>query len=416
MIKKFFVAVSLLLSAASFAQEGTSSPYSFYGLGELKFRGTVENRSMASISVFPDSIHMNLQNPAYYPYLKLTGLSLGASYGTTNLKTNTEESRAKRTSLDYLAVSVPMGKFGAGFGLMPYTSVGYKIQTVVNSTDPAQLRQYQGSGGLNKAFLGAGYQLTKNFSIGAEFGYFFGNIETSSIASIEGVQYGTRELNDSQASGPGFNTGISYTSKLNGKLLFSAGATYSPETKLTFDNERNIATVEFLTGGTRVIDEEDIDVANTTVKMPAKFSFGAGLGEPKKWMLGTEVTFTQSEDTGNRFADIDNAEFENGTRYSIGGYFIPNYASFSEYWKKVTYRAGLKYEKTGLILNDKSITDAALTLGLGLPLGGTFSNINIGFEYGKRGTRDAGLVEENYLNFTLGLSFNDRWFVKRKYD
>jgi hypothetical protein len=47
----------LLLSLVSFAQEGTSSPYSYYGIGDIRFKGTVENRSMAGIAVEQDSIH-----------------------------------------------------------------------------------------------------------------------------------------------------------------------------------------------------------------------------------------------------------------------------------------------------------------------------------------------------------------------
>ena len=64
----------------------------------------------------------------------------------------------------------------------------------------------------------------------------------------------------------------------------------------------------------------------------------------------------------------------------------------------------------------ESINDTALTLGLGLPVGGALSNINLGMEYGKRGTTNAGLIQENYLNISIGLSFNDKWFVKRKFD
>jgi hypothetical protein len=199
-------------------------------------------------------------------------------------------------------------------------------------------------------------------------------------------------------------------------LQFSASATYSPSTTMTFSNERSIATVAVNSNGVSVIDEVEVEVPDTEVKLPSKFSFGAGIGQSRKWMAGAEVTLLQSKGTENRFADIDNAEFKNGTRYSVGGYFIPNFASFSEYWKKVTYRAGMRYEETGLVLNNKTITDAAMSVGFGLPLPGTFSNINLGLEYGKRGTKDAGLVEENYFTFIVGLSFNDRWFVKRKYD
>jgi long-subunit fatty acid transport protein len=202
MIKKLIVAVCLLLSFVSMAQEGTSSPYSFYGTGEYKFRGTAETRAMGNLTVLPDSIHMNLQNPAFYPYLKLTGFSLGASYGSTKMKTNTAEEKATRTTLDYIAVGIPMGKFGAGFGLMPTNVVGYKIQ----SKQGLEEVKYTGTGGLNKAFAGLGYQISKDFSIGAEFGYYFGSIETSSLTEMPGVvQYGTRELNDSKAT-PEFHT------------------------------------------------------------------------------------------------------------------------------------------------------------------------------------------------------------------
>ncbi|MCY1380410.1 hypothetical protein D9M69_682310 [compost metagenome] len=57
-----------------------------------------------------------------------------------------------------------------------------------------------------------------------------------------------------------------------------------------------------------------------------------------------------------------------------------------------------------------------MTMGLGLPIGGSFSNINVGFEYGRRGTTHAGLIKETYANIFVSLSLNDRWFVKRKYE
>jgi hypothetical protein len=42
-------------------------------------------------------------------------------------------------------------------------------------------------------------------------------------------------------------------------------------------------------------------------------------------------------------------------------------------------------KKTGLIVNSESINDVGLTLGLGLPIPGSLSNVNIGFELGKKG-------------------------------
>jgi long-subunit fatty acid transport protein len=47
------------------------------GIGDVRFKGTVENRSMAGIAVEQDSIHINLQNPASFANLKFTTFALG---------------------------------------------------------------------------------------------------------------------------------------------------------------------------------------------------------------------------------------------------------------------------------------------------------------------------------------------------
>ena len=416
MIKKIAVSIGLLFSLVSFAQEGTASPYSFYGIGDVKFGGTAENRSMGGISVFPDSIHVNLQNPAQFASLKFTTLSVGGTYSNVKFKTESQQEKARRTTLDYLAVGIPAGKLGFGFGLMPYSSVGYKIQKFADSNSPIT-RRYNGVGGVNKAFVGFGYKLSKNFNIGADIQYNFGTIETKSLRFVDGVQFGTRELNVSDIQGFNFTTALTYQNKLTDKLTFFGSFIFSPEAKLKLENSRNIATVQFFSqGGESVVDPVDVDVENTTLKLPTKFAFGAGFGQVRKWLVGGEVTLQNTSDLGNRFNDIDNVEFENSSRYSLGGYFIPNYNSYSSYFKKVTYRGGLRYENTGLIINDKSIEDFAVNLGLGLPMAGTFSNINVGLEIGKRGTQYYGLVEENYVNISIGLSLSERWFIKRKYD
>jgi long-subunit fatty acid transport protein len=420
MIKKFIVPAFLLFSVISFAQQATSSPYSFYGIGDVKFKGTAENRAMGGLTIFSDSIHLNFQNPASYTSLKLTTFSLGGTYLTTKLTTSSQSEKARRTAMDYLAVGLPFGKFGVGFGLMPYSSVGYNIEsrTLATTTPvaPEEIRKYTGSGGLNKVFAGIGYEFSPNLSVGLDFSYNFGKIETYSLRFVDGLQYGSREKNLSDISGATFTAGATYKTKINSKLSGFGSLTFSPETKLRSTNERNIATIQYSSSGAEIlVDPLDIDVANTTIKMPSKVALGFGIGQNKKWMLGTEVTFQQSSGMGNRFNDITNVKFENAIKYNIGGFYIPNYTSFSKYFEKITYRAGLRYENTGLIINNKSINDLGVTAGFGLPIIGAFSNINIGVEYGKRGTTSANLVQENYTNITIGLSLNDKWFQKKRF-
>jgi hypothetical protein len=434
MIKNFIVSICLLISLATFAQEGTSSPYSFYGIGDVKFKGTIENRSMGSLSVLPDSIHLNIQNPAHFASLKLTNFAIGGTYANTKSETESQAAKARRTTLDYMAIAIPVGKVGIGFGLMPYSSVGYKIQKVTydidtNATPDDTTRtvysKYDGIGGINKVFVGIGYQLTKNINIGADLQYNFGTIKTTSLRyqSFPAIQYGSRENNASEVRGINFDFGIAYQTKVNAKYSFFSSLAYTPESKLTLGNSRNIETVELQSSSAiTVIERVQIDVEDTTIKLPSKLSFGAGFGQVKKWLIGGEVTLTGNSVLSNRFIDIGNpidtvtSTFENSVRYSLGGFFIPNYNSYSSYLKKIVYRGGLRYENTGLVLQNKSITDFAGTIGLGLPMSGTFTNINIGLEIGKRGTKYYNLVEENYVNLSVGLSLSDKWFVKRKFD
>lgn len=414
MIKKIVVSFCLLFSLVTLAQESTSSPYSFYGIGDIKFKGAVENRSMGGVSVFPDSTHVNLQNPASYSSLKLTHFTLGGTFNATGFKTSTADDKSQRTSIDYLAIGIPMGKFGAVLGLMPYSAVGYKIQ---DTTAVGDSRRYTGSGGVNKVFIGLSYTIDKNFSVGGDFAYNFGSITTTGLQFRPDVQYGARESNVSDFTGVNLNLGLMYKGSFNKKLSAFGGLVFSPQSVLKSSNTRNIATVIFSeTQNEIAVDLVDVPVSDTEIKLPSKLALSFGFGEVRKWLLGTEFTLQQSNSFTNRFADITKATYENGKKISVGGYYIPKFNSFTSYFERITYRGGFRYENTGLIINNESINDMAVTLGFGLPVGGRFSSINFGVELGKRGTTAAGLVQENYGNFSLSLTLNDQWFIKRKID
>jgi hypothetical protein len=67
------------------------------------------------------------------------------------------------------------------------------------------------------------------------------------------------------------------------------------------------------------------------------------------------------------------------------------------------------------VINNIPLTETGISFGLGLPLGG-LSNANIGLELSQRGQKDSGLVQETIVALRVGLSLNDIWFVKRKYN
>lgn len=409
MIKKIIISTCLLISFVSFAQQGTASPYSFYGIGDVKFKGTLEFRSMAGVAVEQDSIHLNIENPASYASLGQTTFSVGGTFGTSKIKTEGETSKAQRSTFDYLAVGIPMGKFGAAFGLVPLSAVGYRIANDNTDTPNAVSSQLEGKGGVNKVFFGLGYKITPKWNIGADVQYDFGKITTTSIELVTDVQNATREENISKISGATFNIGTMYQTKISKKMNLYTSLSYNFSGNLNSDNTRTVQ----VDGDA---DPYTYPVISTELKLPSKFTIGAGIGEARKWLIGTTLAFQGDGKLNNHYNTVDDVRYEKYAKYAIGGYYIPNYTSFSSYFSRITYRAGLKYEKIGLIINNESVNDVGMSLGAGLPITGSFSNVNFGIEFGKRGTTTSGLVQENYLNFSVGFSFNDKWFVKSKYN
>lgn len=440
MIKRLIVISIAIISSSVFAQQGTASPYSFYGIGSLKFKGTVENRSMGGISVYLDSIHVNLRNPAAYagknieaaPFFnesRPVKFTVAGTMSDVTLKSNAGEAETNSSNIDYLALSVPIGKFGFGFGLMPYTDVGYKLDDINDNDD--LVNRFGGEGGVNKVFAGFGYQISGGLSVGIDFNYNFGSIENSAIAlayNPEGelVQYQTREYNRSDLSGFNMNFGISFKTLVTDKLELSATATYAPKSTLKSDNERAFSTISLdpaTFGITRIWQTNDVDLEaqglkNTDLTLPSRLSFGAGIGNPKSWFVGAEYTLQNTSDFSNPVFNNSISSYENASQIAVGGFFIPNYNAFSGYFKRIVYRAGINFSNTGLVIKDESIKEFGMSFGLGLPVGNRslFSNANFGFEFGKRGTTDKNLIQEDFVNFNVSLSLNSRWFRQKKFN
>ena len=389
---------------------------------------------MGGLSIIRDSIHVNLRNPAAFTGTNLLSFNnenrpvkytVGGSYSSTGLKSDSGTARVSSSTFDYLALNVPVGKFGVAFGLMPYTAVGYKLET--ENDEGLTTNRFNGEGGLNKAFLGFGYNITDNFSVGVNAQYNFGNIQNSAIEfrfDNDGLPLllQSRESNRSDLSGLNFDFGLYYKSKITKSLELTTALTFTPESNLTSQNQRAISTVTIGTSGQEIVsntlnvDLEAQGLQETDLVLPSRFSIGAGIGQPRKWFFGAEYESQKISNFENVLYQTSVTSYEDGSRFSLGGFFIPEYNAFSGYFKRLVYRGGLRFEKTGLNIENESIKEFGISFGVGIPVGDFGSNANLGFEIGRRGTTNNNLIQENFINFQISLSLNDRWFQKRKYD
>jgi len=427
MIKKIVIAIVCLVTLGMNAQNGTVSPYSYFGIGELQSRGTIENQMMGGIGMFADSIHINLKNPAAYSELGIefgedfgiTTYTAGISHKNLSLNSATDKQTNKVTNLEYISVAMSLKRgLGIGFGLMPFSSVGYNlVAESTNDNNSLVTNQYVGEGGLNKVYFSVGYELLKNLSLGVTANFNFGTLENDRIQGVENVQFGTLDRRESRVNGMDFNYALNYTPSFNDKNTLFASVRVNTQANLVSKNTKEIGS--FSTSNGQNIEVINVDLAalnlkNTELKIPTTATIGLGYGERKKWFLGAEYSFQKMSTFSNDFIEVANLVYEDASSIAAGGFFIPDHSSFSSYIKRVTYRAGFRYDKTGMLINNEEINNFGITFGFGLPMRGSYSNVNIGLELGKRGTTNASLIEENYFKINVGLSLNDLWFTKKK--
>ena len=428
MIRKILIALLLITTFTLSAQRTNSSPYSFFGIGDEFNATTVEQSAMGGIGVaYSHYKYLNFTNPAAYSSLRYTTYAFGMLNNDLTVKSGTSKQSSTSTSLSYIAIGIPLSqKAGMSLGLQPVSSVGYSLSnTILDANgDISEVSLFAGNGGVNRIYGSFGIEPFKNFSVGIEADYSFGNIDNSIKHQKIGVALATKFEEVAVIRGGSVKLGAQYKKELKDQKILTLGATFKLGNDFEVTGNDYLYSLSFSSTGTEIPrDTTSTSSINGKFNMPLKTTLGVGLGKIDKWYAGLEYENQNSiEATG--FLNTTNNAYKYGksNRFSLGGFYLPKINSISSYWNRVTYRAGLRFEKTGLLVdgsgnnsNFAKVDDFGMSFGLGLPLK-RMSTVNMGFEFGKRGTTDNNLIEENYFNFRLSLSLTDLWFIKRKID
>ena len=418
-MKYIYLIIFLAGSPFIFAQSNTSSPYSIGGLGEIAFKGNAINRHMGGLDIVSDSLHANINNPASLGDLKLVTYSLGLNYKSTKLSSNASNESVTSASINYLVVAIPTKKFTFGFGILPTTSVGYRLQSVIDGENINNVvNRNEGYGGLNQTFISIGFKVFEFLNFGVSANYNFGKITNESSRQEQNIDFGTFFTKTSSLVGFNYRFATQLKIPLTSKVRLDAMAYYVPKNSLTATNESVYFTRSVTTQD--LGDFENLDLAarnlkETSISLGDQYSFGLGITKEKKWFVGGQYSQRNSADYVNNFISLDNITYANGSRLSFGGFYLPDYSSITSYWKRIVYRAGMRFEDTGVLFNNQPLKETGISFGVSLPMAG-YSNANIGIEFGKRGSQDNGLIQESYWNLIVGLSLNDIWFIKRKFN
>ena len=365
---------------------------------------------------------VNPANPASYAAFDSTSFIFEASLigNFDNLKTNQASEKSSYMTLNYVFLGFPVTKWWkTSLGMMPYSKIGFDVKITVELNYFSNVvNDITGSGGLNQFYWGNGFNIGKNLKIGFDASYIFGKGNRNSLVYYPDSLYirSTNIQNSTTGSDFIFDYGLQYDIHFNESRMMRIGLVYA--NTFYMNATRNSIAYTLLGGyGDYTATIKDTIYNNPDEKglivIPQQAGVGLSYQKTGRWMVSADFAWQQWEKF-EAFGATDS--LRNAWRIAAGGQYTPKFTSISNYFTKITYRAGFNYEKTYLYLFGTQISQYGISFGLSLPLKNSKSGIDFGFEFGKIGTTENNLLQTNYVNFSIGISIFESWFNKRKYN
>lgn len=421
MIKKIFYInlLFVLIGSTLIAQNNLSSPYSRYGIGQLNNRNTIFCSSMGGLS---QAIQMpfviNNANPASYNAIDTLGFLLDGSLVAISNKSQSESNKqsSSYSSLGYFNIGFTVYKgWKSVVGILPYSDVGYRISSA--GTDAAlgnHTYRYIGNGGLTQFYWGNSLRLLPGLSIGLNTSYLFGTISRERIVEFEDMTLlGLDTKNKTYIRGLNFLFGAQYKLKLKNDYYIGLGATTGLNSSLSASDD--VFTTSFLLGttGDYITKDTTENFTNKTGSIEFPLTAGGGLsfGKEDKFVVGVDMNWQN----WSKYTIFNvNDSLSDAYQISVGGMYVPN-AQSTKFFQKTRYRAGFRYAKSYLDIKNTNIGEFGINFGISIPMKKK-NSLNLGIEYGERGTISNNMIKETYTRFYVGFQLWDNMFVRRKLD
>ena len=435
LIKRFSCLVAVLtMAVTTMAQSnGTNSSYSRFGVGLLSDQGQGFNRGMAGVAQgFRSPIQINAQNPASYSAIDSLTFIFDAGMGMQrgHFAGNNSSTNAFNATLEYVNAGFRLAKgLGMSFGFRPYSSIGYnfnvsnRVGSSYTSTQAiTTTTTYYGNGGLHELYLGMGWRPFADLSIGANIGYLWGeyNHSLSQVFYEGGTTSGNystmNEVWESDIKSYRLEIGMQYPIRLNKKNQMALGATMSLGHSIGSQVTLNRYTNQ---GDSITKQTSNAFELPYTIRAGASWQHGERLTIGADYTLerwnGCKVPVSHSTPTSTDIV-LATDQYSNMQRAALGGDYIHNPLG-RKYAERIHFRLGAYYSTPYMKVNGQNgPREYGITAGAALPLTtSTRSLINVAVEWKHRAPSVSSQITENYLMLHLGITFNEAWFMKWKF-
>ena len=311
-------------------------------------------------------------------------------------------------------------------GITPFSDVGYDFSSVeekseiIGDTGNISYDSF-GTGSVYQLFAGAGVTFWKSLSLGAEFIYYFGNIDKVTNMDYANTSY--RSLNsgsDLMVRGVTGKFGLQYAQKLAGDVSMTIGATYrlgsgmnGEVTNYRYANQSGVTdTLRYSTTGMK----------KAGIRFADELGVGISVKGGEKWMV--EFDYMRSDwrksgfDSMQGLAVKGESEFRSNVSQSFRAGFeiVPNRNDIRYYLRRCAYRAGLYYDQAYYKLDGNNVNSMGITLGVTLPVFRLYNGLTLGVDLGQKAHSRNGMIRERYAMFVVGFNIHDIWFRKVQYN
>lgn len=426
---KYIAALALAIACLPMVAQ-VNSPYSRYGYGLLNDRSQGFNKGMGGVAYgIRGSQLLNTQNPASIAAIdSLTFLyDIGASFQNGNFEERGNKDNTRNTSLDYVTAGFRLApRLGLYATLRPFSTIGYSLMsTEAIPATPGVAAQthttiYKGEGAFNEVGLGFGWAPIKQLSLGAEAMYFWGDYSHTIANTYSGsTAQPTNRAYEAEMSSYRIGVGMQYAFNVGKKHALTLGAIYRFGHNINGDAMRVQRT---LSGATTLTAD--------TIKLNNAFAVPSTWGVGLSWMYNQRIRvaadYTKELWEGKRgVAEVNNSYlvtnglYSNRSLLAVGADFRgdPNGSRFKDH---VIYRIGASYATPYTKVNGyNGPKHYTVSAGVGLPISNRFNTknmINLGVQWEHVKPSMLGMVTENYFRISIGLTFNERWFMKWRVD
>ena len=405
------------------AQVSISSPYSIFGIGNLYGVSSQMNMALGgAATAFSSPYFINPVNPASYMAFDSNSFVFDAAFNLRSgtLQTIDQSQKTKFGTISNIYFGFPVTKWWrASLGVLPYSNVGYNIQSSQVIPDIGnEVSVFKGSGGLNKAYIGSAFSPFKNLSVGINMSYVFGNIiKEQALTFPDSATYlNTMVRSTARLYKINYDLGLTYRINLKEGKFLQIGLTYNPKQSVDGQSEKTAYTYTYDYTKDLNVNKDTISYETGTkgqVTLPSAIGAGLMFGNTNRWFATADVNYQKWSEF--RYLG-DNPGLKDNLRVSLGGQFRPSAVDIGKYYERINYRAGFRFEQSYLEIKNTRINDFGISFGVGLPMKKSKSTINIAVELGTQGTTNNGLIKENYLRFTIGSALQERWFLKRRFN